>query len=903
MAVPQQALPGLRPLYFVTAPAFFAALSFAGGIALAQVVWRPPSWLMLSAALGFVAVLACPRVPRALAASCLLAAWCAAGMFCVQVQPQPQIPAALIGAADGDLHGFSGVVLRLEPARLEQSAAGEPHWLQTADVSLNAMDDVSTGPGGRLRVIRLTLLGIVAPVLGPSRSDLTAAAAIKTSASSVGCGDTLRFRAKLHSPARYFTPGAWNEAAWLAQQGIFAQGSLHVASDFEVQPTHDAGFSCALATARQHALEKTDALVDRMALWPQRWQFAALTPQDASILAAALLGDRTRLAPGEKTAFQRVGAFHLLVVSGLSVAILAGICWWLLRKFRVNRLAATICTLTLLTIYAWLTGFNPPVQRALLMTAIYMAGRLLYRERNALNTLSVAAMILLFLNPAALLDSSLQMTLLAVLAIAGVAAPLLARSISPWRQAATKLNLPVDAALAPKLAQFRITLRMWVAAFRPLLGRRVSSWMIPALAHTFFRLGELAFVSFILELALALPMAVDFHRVTVVSVFANLLTVPLLGILLPVALGTTLVGLVSVPLATIPGAVTACLLHLASAAVHRLSVLPSAEWRVPPTRPVAAALALILLLAAIFMARRARAVFAYAAFAAVVAMGVLALWSVPLRIYPHALEVTALDVGQGDSLLVVGPTGAKLLVDAGGPAGPFAGGDTGDFYGEDIVSPYLWSRGIRRLDAVALTHAHSDHMGGMPDVLRNFRPRELWVGINPPAADYLRLLQVAQSLGIRVRSFHAGDRFLFPGPASGSVVDVLSPAANYHPSPKAATNDDSLVLHIGYGDTSVLLEGDAEHTSENVMLGLQGLHADLLKVGHHGSLSSTTPGFLAAVHPSFAVISAGRRNIFGHPRYPILQRLEAEHARTYRTDEDGTTTFLLNGQTVVPATP
>jgi competence protein ComEC len=898
MAVPQQAPAGLRPLHFVTAPAFFVSLFFGAGIALSQFISRPPSWMLLAAALGFFFVLLCPRVPRMLTIGALLAAWFAAGMFCVEAQPWPQIPPSLISAADGGDHAFSGTVLRLEPPRHELGST-EGHWLQTADITLTNMDGATIGrAGGGLRIIRLTLLGIVAPVMGPSRSDLTTAAASKTSETSVGCGDTLRFSAKLHPPPRYFTPGAWNGTAWLAQQGIFAEGSLHITSGFEVVPTTHAGVSCALATARQHSLERMDALVERMSTWPRRWQFAALTPQDASILAAALLGDRTRLAPGERTAFQRVGAFHLLVVSGLSIALLAGICWWLLRRCRVSRLPATLITLTLLTMYAWLTGFNPPVQRALLMTAFYMAANLLHRQRNALNTLSVAALILLVANPAALFDASLQMTLLAVLAIAGVAAPLLARSISPWRQAATRLSLPVDMALPPRLAQFRITLRMWVSALYPLLGRRMSAWIVPALVRSFLRLGELAFVSSLLELALALPMAVDFHRVTVVSVFANLLTVPLLGLLLPVAVATMLLSLISMPLAMIPATVTACLLHLASAAVHRLSVMPSAEWRVPPTRPLAAALALTMLLAAIFMARRARGGFGIAAFAAMIAMGILALWSVPLRIHPHVLEVTALDVGQGDSLLIVAPNGATLLVDAGGPAGPFAGGDSGDFWGEDIVSPYLWSRGIRRLDVVALTHAHSDHMGGMPDVLSNFRPHELWVGSNPLGGSYLQMLALAQSLGISVKSFHAGDAF----PFSGTEVNVLSPDKNYQPG-KSATNDDSLVLHIGYDATSVLLEGDAQHASEKVMLALPGLHADLLKVGHHGSLSSTTPAFLAAVSPSYAVISAGRRNLYGHPRFPILQRLDAEHAHVYRTDMDGASTFILNGRTVQVGVP
>jgi len=348
------------------------------------------------------------------------------------------------------------------------------------------------------------------------------------------------------------------------------------------------------------------------------------------------------------------------------------------------------------------------------------------------------------------------------------------------------------------------------------------------------------------------------------------------------------------------------LLHIAAGTVHRLALLPQAEWRTPPTRPVAIVAAMVCLLAAILFANRVvERVHRFAsplAIAMVIAAGALALWTVPLRLHNNALEVAALDVGQGDSILLVTPRGQTLLVDAGGPSGPFSNAAAGDYFGEEIVSPYLWSRGIRHLDAVALTHAHSDHMGGMAAVLRNFRPRELWVGNNPPVPAYLQLLQTAQQLGVRVRPLKCGDAFAF----GGADFAVLAPAADYVPG-DAPANDDSLVLRAALGNTAALLEGDAQKPSEQAMLASAFdrplLAAGLLKVGHHGSMSSTMPEFLAAVHPGWAVISAGRHNLYGHPRFPIVQRLAEEHARVYRTDMDGASAFLLDGQAVNAVEP
>jgi competence protein ComEC len=281
-----------------------------------------------------------------------------------------------------------------------------------------------------------------------------------------------------------------------------------------------------------------------------------------------------------------------------------------------------------------------------------------------------------------------------------------------------------------------------------------------------------------------------------------------------------------------------------------------------------------------------------AAWAALLLAAVVAVLPRPVD-HPHdALLMEAIDVGQGDSLLLITPDGKTLLVDGGGHGGgPHQAPQDYDI-GEEVVSEVLWSRGIRRLDAVALTHAHSDHMGGLPAVLRNFHPAELWVGNNPRFGAYNALLDEAAFLHVRLRSFRAGDAFSF-GPTQ---VSVLAPFRDYQPGPEPA-NNDSLVMRVDYGATSVLLEGDAEAPVEEAMLAEPNLASTLLKVGHHGSITSTRPEFLARVAPQWAVISCGLHNRYGHPRMEVLEELEAAKVRTLATDINGAACFRLDGKT------
>jgi competence protein ComEC len=861
-------------------PLAFLAGAFALGIVIPHFsggVWWP--WAAGAVAAGCAAL---ALRERRLAAVFLAAAFAGAGGLAYQLEKNDIDPTRVRTAIDsgavasGDPVEIGGKVIAAEPVPdgiFLTVAAGEIIHRGEARVASGSVRMFAAAPGDE--------------------------AADDYRAMAIRPGDRIRTICRLLREDAYLNPGVPPRRELMDRMGIDA--SCAIKSPLLIEITQRGGiFGNPFSGLRYRLIEKI------------RETFA---PQTAGLLIAATQGNKYFLDRETAEVFRDGGTFHILVISGLHITLIGGLILALVRAFTRKAWIEFAVTTGVLWGLTMAVGGGAPAVRASIMFSIVLFARVIHRDASLLNSLGAGALMLLVWEPADLFDPSFQLTFASMSGIVGLAFPIVTkcREIGSWTPTPER---PFPAHVSgvikracewlywnPRRWEIEESRQVWSAKlFKPMKERSWQPSVRRAAAWTF----EGVVVSVSVQIWLVPLMAYYFHRVTPGSILLNLWVGPLLaaeGVAALLALAASQAGeAIGMPFVVLTESIHAMAVWLPAVVTD----FEFATWRVPVYSgwlksvygvyliPVAVLSAAVFTWKPFALRRREWRRYAGSAGAGLA----LALGAV-IILHPGSapraegvLRVDMLDVGQGDATLITFPNGETMLVDGGGTIG-YRRDDAEDFerdsfrVGEGVVSEYLWERGYSKITTIVATHADADHIQGLVDVARNFKITRAVIpsglGVSADGRELMAALEGVQTEVLAgVRQFEV----------SGVSVTMLAA----EDEEGLSENDRSIVIRLNFGERAFLLTGDIEQGAEQAVLakGME-LNADVIKVAHHGSRTSSTEEFVNAAGAKWAIIPVGRRSRFGHPHAEVVERWESAGAEVLTTGWAGTITITTDG--------